>query len=148
MCTLVKPCDQSKIIDRPLTVYKVVIYFDDNFYMTPYVGANAELGKLYKSDITYSRTITVWDSASLPGEDKAYSNATGLKSCKEVIRGFHSFLTLSACKKFMPSDVSPNFDVIRILRAEIPAGSQVVYGYMDNIVSNQILYKDEVSRNS
>jgi len=138
MCTIIKPLDEPVLLNKDLEVYKLV-YKNDFSYTSFFIGARIEFDTLLTTTMNVVDNIyTIPVVPSLCSEeDKAYESKAGSKYCKVVEMGFHSFTSLK-------------IDFLKgrhyIARCIIPAGSLVYYGYYDNIVSNQIIYKEIVNQ--
>lgn len=145
MCTLVKPDDQITITNEDIICYKIVRYNTRNkYYYAPYQFYYAYNKGTNSSTITFGKTDLAYDCKPFSGlERESYAKCTGLHFAKEVVKGFHSFLSLETLKQLSPflRDEYVVKDVY--VKCIIPLGSNIIKGYCNNIVSSQLIILEE-----
>ena len=104
MCTIVKLIDEVEIIEKDITIYKIVIdpkgKFNDLFY-SPMRGFEILLNSTYYASITKSsRVYNVEDCEAFDAIEKedALIAITNIPAV-EIQQGFHSFLNINRCRE-------------------------------------------------
>lgn len=147
MCTIVKPSDSPVILKEDLICYKFVKLVAPNIVKSYYFGIiSFSIPRYFNTAMTRSFSKPINECyAFSPSEKMAYIDAVCQYDAVEVLEGFHSFLNYNDCSR-EAHDIS-EFNVIPIAVCEcvIPKGSEVIYGYINNVVSNAIYYKEIIN---
>ena len=141
MCTIISPEDTSYVLDHDIIVYKIATLDDNNNIRSFFFNKQdtIDLGKLLTTEITYSMPMFSCNCRPFSVEEiQAVNNITVV----EIHQGFHSFKCLEECVK-QAKILYDNFhhcSTIIVCECTVPKGSEVVNGYLNNLVSNQIIY--------
>ena len=142
MCTIVHPNATLQVTTDIIPIYKIAIRFRKGVYESPFFSSVIILNQLYKTDITFSDVMNI--DLAVPMSVKETDNFLAFEGyyCKEARKGFHSFLDEETCK----SELFDKFDldITTIFEGYIPVDSLVVYGYNNNIVSDQVIYTKQL----
>lgn len=150
MCLITKQ-KEPIILKEDLEVYKIVEYYKENVFVSPFNYFVWKLKKKYKTHIEFENYDFCFFSdeegdyfiKELNFQPDALFSEVLRKITKEMdytklSKGFHSLTTLERAKrgKVHNSEV--------IVKCRIPKGSQVYYGPVDQVVSNQLIVLEEV----
>lgn len=118
MC--LKPKESAKIADKDIVVYKVLLKYSNEIYLSPYRGAQYEIGKLYTANIQYCERLL----------DKIVECSITSTVIEE---GLHSYTSMSTA--FLQAFLLINGIVFEAI---IPKGATYVLGTNNDIVSTQL----------
>lgn len=124
MC--LKPKESAKIADKDIIVYKLLLKYSNEIYLSPYRGAQYKIGKLYTANIRYRERILEECNCLIP---------------QTVIEeGLHAFINHSAAS--LTSAMVP-ISGLSIVKGVIPKGAMYVLGIGNEIVSTQLKLIEE-----
>lgn len=131
MCTVITSRQKPKIAKKDIPVYKDVLKVTKHHCMSLFQGFNYIANVLYATEMTI-----VEDAGTADNVEAVYS--ISLFEPRYVQHGFHAFASIKRMRKR-----GVQFDTVE---AEfiIPKGSLYYLNGANNIVSNQIIFKDYI----
>ena len=144
MCTIVTPETLPFRLPYDIVVYKIAKLDDNNhirgfFFDTPIV----DLHEVMLATLTKSFPKRVDDCDVFSAEEyDTYVTTTKSQVAIEICGGFHSFRTYLRCldtAKRVHNNYGHAYNTI-VCECTIPKGSHIIDGYIDNVVSDRIIY--------
>lgn len=117
MCLI--PKESAKIADKDIVVYKVLLKYSNEIYLSPYRGAQYKIGKLYTANIRYRERLTY--------KVDGYTVTTSV-----IEEGLHAYTSKSFA--FLRAFSITGF----VFKAIIPKEAMYVLGTENEIVSTQL----------
>lgn len=117
MCLI--PKESAKIADKDIVVYKILLKCSNEIYLSPYRGAQYEIGKLYTANIRYCKRL-------LDKIDECPITTT------VIGEGLHAYISMgtASLQAFLINGI--------VFKAIIPKGATYVLGNDNDIVSTQL----------
>lgn len=117
MCLILQ--GSAKIADKDIFVYKVLLKYSNEIYLSPYRGAQYKIGKLYTANIRYHKRLVC-----KVGEHPITNTV--------IEEGLHAYTSMGTAllRAFLINGI--------VFEAIIPKGTTYALGTNNDIVSTQL----------